>query len=138
MKHLWPLALAALALGLAPAKAQQAPVPPYHLVTANTNNAHLVDPAPGAVYLVHPGNPTTTLAYLKFYDKKTAPACGTDMPFQTYEIAFGAANSGGGFVQQTNPGIEFKNGLGICVTGGAADNDNTPAPAGITINLTYQ
>lgn len=80
-------------------------------------------------------NTTTTVYYIKFYNKATAPTCGTDIPKWTVPIPFGASSAGGGFTLPIPDGLMFPAGLGFCITGGIADNDVTNAATGIVVNL---
>ena len=71
-----------------------------------------------------------TPAYLKIYDKATAPTCGTDVPVKTLIIpAASTAALGGGSNVNTSEGVLISLGLGICVTAGIADTDNTVVAA---------
>lgn len=124
-------ALITLAWSL-PAFAQTAPI--KFLSTASTNATNVLsgNTLLGAGIVV---NTTTTVYYLKLYNKATAPVCGTDVPQWTIPIPFGASNAGGGFVLPLGQGLSFPLGLGFCITGGIADNDTSAAAAGIVVNL---
>lgn len=127
------LSLAALLLlSTPPLHAQTSPV---KYLSAATNNSTLV--LTGKV-LLGTGivtNTTTTVYYLKLYNKATAPTCGTDVPKWTIPIPYGASSAGGGFVLPLGLGLQFPLGLGFCLTAGSADNDNTSAATGLTVNL---
>ena len=79
-------------------------------------------------------------AYLKLYDKATAPTCGTDTPKKTLIIpAAATAALGGGSNVTIYGGALFSLGLGICVTTGIADSDTGAVAAGtFTINIDYK
>lgn len=137
--------LLAIALWLLPAFAlAQAPNPvvssrPFHLISAATDNSTLIKAGVHIVTSITAVNTTTTMYYLKFYDKATAPTCGSDTVQLTYPVPFGASNSGGGIVVPLPPpGIGFNNGLGICLVAGIADNDDTSAATGLAISIGYQ
>jgi hypothetical protein len=137
------LMAAALAVGVSvmwslPAIAQSAP---KKFLSAASTNSTLVMAGVGASGSIGGpagvllktavlGNTTATGYFLKLYNKATAPACGTDLPVQTFPVP----------PNQTVP-IDFGNGaifplgLGFCLTGAIGDTDNTAAAAGVAINL---
>jgi hypothetical protein len=81
-------------------------------------------------------NTTTTLYYLKLYDTAAAPTCNTATVKFKVPVPFGASNAGGGAaVPIPQDGLRFTNGLGFCLTGGVADNDNTAAATGVVISM---
>lgn len=110
----------------------------YHYLSAASTNSTNVKAAPGQVFQVVAINTTSTLYYLKFYDKATAPTCGTDTVTQTYPVPGSSAATGGGFVIPIPFGMNFANGIGFCLTGAVADNDTTSAATGVVINLLYR
>lgn len=98
---------------------------------ASTNLANLVNAACNLDELSL-SNPTATAAYLKLYDKATAPVIGTDVPEVIIPIP---ANS----FQQIpfpNTGKRFAAGLGHAITGAIAEADATAAVAGVIVSLT--
>lgn len=125
--------LAALA-ALLFAGAAQAQSVPRHYLSAATTNATLVRAGKGLLKVLLPVNTTSTIYYLKFYDKATLPVCGTDTPVLTIPVP-NAAGAGGGVSLPSSDGLQFFNGLGFCLTGGIADNDATVAATGVVINL---
>lgn len=136
-------ALLALALLLTPALAfaqntNQAPgggAKPKKYISAATNNATLVKAGASTLWDLQVINTTTTLYYLKFYDKATAPTCGTDTPLKTLPVPFGTSNAGGGIATPFPVGVSFVAGMGFCLVANSADNDNTSAATGVIINL---
>jgi len=107
---------------------------PLKYLSAATLNPTLVHAGYTNLYSLVPINTTTTLYYLKLYNKATAPSCGTDTPVWTIPVPYGASNSGGGVALPTG-GLLFPTGLGFCLTGGLADNDTTNAATGVAINF---
>lgn len=103
---------------------------PFHLVAAATTNSTLISTGNHVVSAVELGGIGTSPAYVKFYDKATAPNCNTDPVIKTLiiPVASTAANGAGSNVAPPI-GFQVQNGLGICVTGGIADNDNTAVSA---------
>jgi hypothetical protein len=78
-------------------------------------------------------NTNAATAYLKLYDKASGPTCNTDTVLQTFPLVQNIP-----VVVPSIVGREFTLGIGICITGAMADNDNTNATTGIAVNLTYK
>jgi hypothetical protein len=111
---------------------------PSKWLSAASLNPTLVNAGTTYLTAILPINTTTTLYYLKLYDKATAPSCGTDTPKWTIPIPYGASNSGGGVSLPLPPGgLHFFLGLGWCLTGALADNDTTNAATGVAINMSW-
>lgn len=139
----------AIALGIllgsviGPALAQSTSVGgavPFHMVAANSTNATLVSPGAHTVYSAELGGIGSVPAYVKFYDKSSAPTCGTDTPIKTLIIPAAATAANGASSNVNMPGgMQINNGLGICVTGGIADSDTTAvAASSFTVNIDYK
>lgn len=86
--------------------------------SAATTNSTLVKTGNTVALCGMVGNNGAGNAYIKFYNKATAPTVGTDVPFATFLIP-----------PSRNVEIEldygFSLGLGYAITGAAADNDTT-------------
>jgi hypothetical protein len=109
----------------------------FNLVAAATNNATSVKGSAGQVYGIQVYNNSASVAYLKFYDKATAPTCGTDTPKEVHMIP--ASTSGAGAVVPSDIGVTYTLGIGICIVGGIANNDNTSVAAtSIIANVRYR
>jgi hypothetical protein len=134
MRRVSPALLALLALLACdpPVHAQTAPIKFLSVASTNSNLVLSGKVLLGTGVVV---NTTAAVYFLKFYNKATAPVCGTDVPKWTVPIPFGASSSGGGFVLPLGQGIMFPLGLGFCITSGIADNDTGNAAAGIVVNL---
>lgn len=104
------------------------PVAPTTLFTnsAATVNNTLVRNAAATLWSVVATNVSASTRYLKFYNKVTAPAAGTDTPVFVMTLAAGAtvALTGGA------TGIRFATGIGLAITGAAADSDTTVVAVG--------
>lgn len=121
------------ALGLGSnAQAQSFPV---KFLSTNTTNSTLVGTGNYNLLTGIVVNTTTTLYYLKLYNKATAPVCGTDTPLWTVPVPFASGNAAGGFVLPLGGGLKFPSGLGFCITSGIADNNTGAAAAGVVVNL---
>jgi hypothetical protein len=118
-----------------------APAPSkYHLIPVNTTNSNNVKNSAGTLYGVQLGGIGSAPAYLKFYDKASAPTCQSDTVVKTFIIpaASTAANGGGSNITIAG-GVSFTTGISICVTNGLADNDNTAVAATtFIVNIDYQ
>lgn len=113
--------------------ATPAPGLPYALVSAATTNAAVIKGAPGSVHEITIANPTATAAFVKLYDKATAPTVGTDVPLVTVPAP---ANS----LQALNLGAlgkRFPAGIAIAITGAITAADTTAAVAGVQVSATY-
>lgn len=79
-------------------------------------------------------NGGTAAAYLRVYDKASAPVPGTDVPKMVFLVP-----AGGGLVSEKNMAVEFALGLAIAVTsGGGNTNAGTIANANeVVVNLEY-
>lgn len=117
-----------------------APMGQFKLIAANTNNATNIKPGPGRVEGVELGGIGAAPAYLKFYDKATAPVCGTDIPSKVLIIPAAATAANGSANNITVPsGFEFLLGIGFCVVVGIADADNTAvAAATYIVNIDWR
>lgn len=128
-KRLLAVGALLLALGLsAPARSQT--VSPFKgPASTATTNPNLVLGHKAQLASVVASNTTATIYYLKFYNKATAPVCGTDVPKLTVQLP-----ASGGFVYAGQP-LLFPLGLGYCITSGYADTDTGAAAVGIIVNL---
>lgn len=121
------LALVALALIPVYSFADGAPAAIYRLDAANTNNSTLIKAGVTVVKSIISCGGTATLHYVKFYNKATAPTCGTDVPSLVITSGVTTAPSACVPVPLPPEGIQFELGLGVCVVTGVTDADNTSA-----------
>jgi hypothetical protein len=112
----------------------------FHLIAANSTNATVVKASAGTLYSLQLGGIGAAPAYVKFYDKATTPTCNSDTVVATYIIPAAATAANGAGSNIVLPvGRAFTAGIGFCVTGGIADNDNTAvAAATFIINGNYK
>jgi len=106
----------------------------YALNSAATNNLVAVKATAGTLYGARAFNAGAAVAYLKLYNKATAPVLATDVPVMVLPIAAGAyADIDVGVL-----GSRFTLGIAIATTGLAADTDATAvAAAQLKITLDY-
>ena len=104
----------------------------FVLVTAATTNGALVAAGERTLYEITAFNPTATPAFLKLYNKATAPTVGTDIPLVTIPLPAGEFVA----VDFGSQGKDFKLGIGRAVTGAAIATDTTATLVGIQISGT--
>jgi len=108
----------------------------YKVTSLATTNAALIKPSTADLHSIIAIGLTSTVRYLKLYNKATTPIVGTDIPAITIPIP--ANTQGAGIVVPFSIGINFPLGIGITITAGSADNDTVAVAAGdVIINLTY-
>jgi hypothetical protein len=106
---------------------------PLHFQSNGTTSAtptNLVQGGAGELASVAIGNPLNSSAWLKLYDKATAPTCGTDVPVQTFLIATQAT-----FSFPLAVPFKFLKGIGICFTGALSDTDTSTVATGIVVDF---
>jgi hypothetical protein len=90
------------------------------VVSATTvNNTNLKGSA-GRIYNIDVFNVAAYDVFMKFYNKATAPAAGTDTPVWTVPL-----KSGTGFARSFPAGKSFATGIGYAITKLQADSDTT-------------
>lgn len=112
----------------------------FHIVAANSNNSTSLKATAGTIYSIQLGGIGAAPAYLKFYDKASAPTCQSDTIVSQFIIpAASTAANGGGSNISLPVGKSFTAGIAFCVVTGIADNDNTSvAAATFIINIDYK
>ena len=108
----------------------------YKLIALATTNANVVKASGCNLYSIVAIGLTSTVRFLKLYNKATAPTVGTDIPVMTIPIP--ANTQGAGIAIPFSLGVNFPLGIGIAITAGSADNDNAAVLAGdAIINMTF-
>lgn len=106
----------------------------YHLISANTTNAQSIKASAGQVYGYDFGNNGAADAYVKLYNKASAPTVGTDTPYRTIYVPKGARVSYHSVV-----GMALGTGIAIAITGAMADSDTTAVAANqVSIAVEYK
>lgn len=107
---------------------------PFSLISAATTNATSVKASAGTVYSIQASNTGAAVAFLKLYNKASAPTVGTDVAVMTLILP-----AGGGIVIPPNDiGIAFTTGIAFAITGVATTADTTAvALAQVVINIDY-
>jgi hypothetical protein len=107
------------------------PATPYILNSAATTNGALVLTGTSGLHAFYATNTGATPAYVKLYNKATAPTVGTDVPAMVLPIPAAASGVPGVTTLPIgHQGFRFALGLGIAVTGGAADTDTIAVAIG--------
>lgn len=104
---------------------------PAHLVSAATTNATSVKASAGSLGSIYASNSGAGFAYVKFFNKASAPTVGTDVPVFVLGLP-----PGGGGSHEIPAGLSFSTGIAFAITGGAADADAT-AVAASQVVLSY-
>jgi hypothetical protein len=114
----------------------------FRLTSAATTNPISIKGSFGAILSGQVVNTGTTAAFLKFYNKATAPTVGTDIPVVTLMLPATAAGTNAAPVNIAEVlgiiGYKFGTGIGMALTGAYADSDTTAIAAGqVNLNLFY-
>lgn len=101
--------------------------------SAATTNATSVKGSAGTIYTIWVSNTGGAAAYLKLYNKATAPTVGTDVPVLTITIP-----AGGTICLTSDIGQRFTTGIALAITNLAADSDTTAvAAAQVKVSTAY-
>ena len=109
----------------------------YNVVTAASTNSAVVKATAGTLYEITISNPTATAAYVKLYNKATAPTVGTDVPVMTISVPATSATTMPIALTFGQVGKRFATGIGIACTAAAVATDTGVSVVGIQINATY-
>ena len=109
----------------------------YNVVTAASTNSAVVKATAGTLYEITISNPTATAAYVKLYNKATAPTVGTDVPVMTIPVPATSATTMPISLTFGQVGKRFATGIGIACTAAAVATDTGVSVVGIQINATY-
>jgi hypothetical protein len=108
------------------------PILRYKLLSAASTNSTLILSGQHKVLGYSFCNTGASFAFLKLYNKATAPTVGTDTPVETIGIPPNST------AVLFNPiGVSYSLGIGLAVTGGYADADTTAVTAGQVIGSLF-
>ena len=93
--------------------------------SAATTNATSVKATAGSVYSITASNTGAAAAFLKLYNKASAPTVGTDVPVLTIPIPASSVQN----IEFGTAGHRFTTGIAIAITNLAADSDTTAVAA---------
>lgn len=105
------------------------------VISAASTNATSAKASAGQVYGWYLSNANaTTAAFLKLYNKASAPVVGTDVPVMTVRIPPGQSAN-----VEFTIGVAFSLGIAFAITGAVADADATAVAANeVVVNLLYK
>jgi len=107
------------------------PATPYFVNSLATTNGALILTGTSGLQALYATNNGAAVAYVKLYNKATAPTVGTDVPEMIIAVpaavgaVIGSVEITPGYI-----GYRFPLGLGIAITGLFADTDTTAVAAG--------
>jgi hypothetical protein len=108
-----------------------APATPYILNSLATTNIALILTGTSGLHAFYATNTGATPAFVKLYNKATAPVLASDVPAMIIPIAAAAAGFPGvATLPIGHQGFRFALGLGIAITGAVGDTDTTAVAAG--------
>lgn len=108
---------------------------PWSIISDGTK-AGVIKASPGQIYGMSLGNINAAPAYLKLYDKITAPTT-SDVP--VYRLMIPGNTAGGGREKAWPLGLKFNTGIAWRLTTEAANNgDTAPANAEVTASGDYK
>jgi len=106
----------------------------YSAISTASTNAAVIKASAGSLFEISLSSAVATAAYVKLYNKATAPVPGTDIPILT--IAIPAATNEV-LYEFGSMGKRFTLGIGIAITAAAAATDVAVSVAGIQVHATY-
>lgn len=111
----------------------------YFLNSTASTNINLIQSGHRALSGLYATNIGATVAYVKLYNKATAPVLATDVPVMIIPLAAAAAGMPGVYqISSCDVGYRFPLGIGIAITGGIADTDATAVAAGqVKVHLSH-
>lgn len=108
----------------------------FNLISIADTNAKTIKATGGNLYSIIAIGLTSTVRFLKLYNKSSVPNVGVDKPLMTIPIP--ANTQGAGVAIPFSMGVNFSNGISIAITANVDDNDNTAINAkDCVVNLTY-
>lgn len=112
---------------------------PTSFVAANSNNATSLKASAGIVHAVEVYGLGSAPAYLKFYDKASAPTCQSDTIVKAIMIPAASTAANGAGSNAIVMDAQFSTGIAYCVVTGIAITDNTAvAAATFVISIDYK
>ncbi len=94
----------------------------YSFLSTSAVQAASIKNSAGQVYAIEFFNNSTSIAYVRLYNQTTTPGTGDTV---VWRGMIPANANGAGLVKSWDNGLKFSTGIGLRVTLGIADNDNT-------------
>lgn len=111
---------------------------PGRLLSAASNNSTNIKASAGTLCELTVINTTATLVDLRLYDTSSAPTCSSATGVIANYPVQANTTSPGFSINLGMYGKAFATGIGFCLTGANADNDNTNAVTGVNLNWSYK
>lgn len=105
---------------------------PFNVVSTASTNLSAPITAATNLFELTVSNPTATAAFIKIYNKASAPTLASDIPVLTISAPAGSFNQ----ISFGTTGKRLTSGLAIAITGAAAATDATASVAGVVVNGT--
>jgi hypothetical protein len=106
----------------------------FALTSAATTNASAVTATPVTLFTITCSNTGAAVAFVKIYNKASAPTVGTDVPILTVAVAAGGVTA----IPFADNGYRLSSGLALAITNLGADTDTTVvAAAQVKVLATY-
>lgn len=110
---------------------------PAKTLSAASTNSTSIKGSAGTLCKLVAINTTAALYYLKFYNTSSAPTCNSDAVVASYPVP--ASTTGAGVaIPLGSYGEAYTTGIGMCLTGALADNDNTNAATGVVLSYSFK
>lgn len=107
------------------------------IISTASDNATNIKASAATVFTVLVTNTTEQIAYVKLYDIATTPSCGST-PIISGPLPVPGLNQTASWGAPTFfLGIQTTSGLGICITGGPTDTDDTIVQPGIYVTILW-
>jgi hypothetical protein len=106
---------------------------PSTILSAASNNSTSVKGSAGTLCSVSIINTTATLMDVRFYDTGSAPTCSSATGMVANFVVQANTTSPGMSPNLGPYGMAFASGIGVCITGVNANNDNTNAATGLNL-----
>ena len=109
-----------------------------HILSAASTNSTSIKGSAGTLLAVSWLQTAPTLMDIRFYDTASAPTCSSATGVKFNFVAQANTVSAGATIQLPSGGVAFSNGIGVCITGGNSDSDNSNAATGLNLNVVFK
>lgn len=109
------------------------------VLSAVSNNSQMVGTAgPRQLFEITALTTAAALMDVRLYDTATAPTCSSATGMKANYPVLSKADGGGFTITFGALGKTFNLGIGLCITGANANDDNTNATTGMNLNFTFK
>jgi hypothetical protein len=103
-------------------------------ITNSVSETNQIKASAGNIYGYTVYNPGSAMAWVKLFDKASAPTIGTDIPVLKFPILAGQSIA----LMGDNIIAGFAHGIYVAATLNIANSDNTAPASGIFVNITFK